>query len=84
MELWSIEAMKRCVSSGFGIACLPLVTVEEEIRDNKLRIIPCDGQFNNIFAQMVYHKNKWLSPALANFIEITLKHAQNGSAEASV
>ncbi|MFI8710999.1 MULTISPECIES: LysR substrate-binding domain-containing protein [Brevibacillus] len=26
MELWSIEAIKRCVRSGLGITCLPLMT----------------------------------------------------------
>ncbi|MFF2907180.1 LysR family transcriptional regulator [Paenibacillus sp. NPDC057934] len=82
MELWSIEAMKRCVSSGLGIACLPLVTVEKELEENSLKRIPCEGDFNKIHAHMVYHKNKWLSPALAQFIEITLEHAKGWSPHA--
>jgi DNA-binding transcriptional LysR family regulator len=76
MELWSIEAIKRCVMSGLGISFLPLVTVNDEINSGKLKVIPCDGDFKKIFSQMVYHKNKWISPALAMFIEITLKHAK--------
>ncbi|WP_391560600.1 LysR substrate-binding domain-containing protein [Robertmurraya sp.] len=79
MELWSIEAIKRCVISGLGIACLPLMTVNDEINQEKLKIIPCDGGFKKIFSQVAYHKNKWISPALSEFIDITLKHAKSWS-----
>lgn len=77
MELWSIEAMKRCVISGLGIACLPLVTVNDEIEDGRLKIIPCVGGFKQIYSQVAYHKNKWISPALSMFIDISLKHARD-------
>ncbi|MCP1184637.1 LysR family transcriptional regulator [Paenibacillus sp. 1781tsa1] len=81
MELWSIEAIKRCVMSGLGIACLPLITVNNEIKDGRLKVIPCEGDHKQISAQMVYHKNKWVSPALSKFIEITLKHTRDWSYE---
>ncbi|WP_233711400.1 LysR family transcriptional regulator [Lederbergia citrisecunda] len=79
MELWSIEAMKRCTMSGLGIACLPLMTVNDEIKEGKLKIIPCVDGFKQIFSQVAYHKNKWISPALSMFIDITLKHARDWS-----
>lgn len=81
MELWSVEAMKRCVMSGLGIACLPLMTVNDEVKKGKLKIIPCDGGFEQIYSQIAYHKNKWVSPALSAFIDITLKHAKDWSFE---
>jgi len=76
MELWSIEAMKRCVMSGLGIAYLPLMTVNDEIKAGRLKIIPCVGGLKQVFSQVAYHKNKWISPALSAFINITLKHAR--------
>lgn len=79
MELWSIEAMKRCVMSGLGIAYLPLMTVNDEIKAGRLKIIPCVGGFQQIFSQVAYHKNKWISPALSMFIDIALKHARDWS-----
>ncbi|MCY1119506.1 LysR family transcriptional regulator [Bacillus safensis] len=81
MELWSIEAMKRCVMSGLGIACLPLMTVNDEIKEEKLKVIPCGDNFKQIFSQIAYHKNKWVSPALSMFIDITLKHAKDWSCQ---
>ena len=79
MELWSIEAMKRCVMSGLGIAYLPLMTVNDEIKAGRLKIIPCVGGLKQVFSQVAYHKNKWISPALSMFIDITLKHARGWS-----
>ncbi|MFJ8247076.1 LysR family transcriptional regulator [Peribacillus asahii] len=79
MELWSIEAIKRSVMSGLGIAYLPLMTVNDEIEAGRLRIIPCEADLKQIYSQVVYHKNKWISPALSMFIDITLKHARDWS-----
>lgn len=79
MELWSIEAIKRCVMSGLGISYLPLMAVKEEIQQGTLKMIPCVGDLQEIFSQVAYHKNKWVSPALTMFIEITLKHSKEWS-----
>ncbi|AZV43304.1 LysR family transcriptional regulator [Peribacillus asahii] len=79
MELWSIEAIKRSVMSGLGIAYLPLMTVNDEIEAGRLKIIPCEADLKQIYSQVVYHKNKWVSPALSMFIDITLKHARDWS-----
>lgn len=79
MELWSIEAIKRSVMSGLGIAYLPLMTVQDEIKEGKLKVIPCEADLKQIYSQVVYHKNKWVSPALSSFIDITLRHAREWS-----
>ncbi|MGG4453951.1 hypothetical protein [Brevibacillus porteri] len=41
--------------------------------------IACEGGFQKLFSQVVYHKNKWISPALSEFIDITLKHTKGWS-----
>ncbi|MED3965759.1 LysR family transcriptional regulator [Niallia taxi] len=76
LELWSIEAIKRCVMSGLGISCLPLMTVKDELYEGRLKIIPTDVNLESIFPQLIYHKNKWTSPALSRFIDITLKYSK--------
>ncbi|MEI3607292.1 LysR family transcriptional regulator [Pseudogracilibacillus sp. SE30717A] len=81
MELWSIEAIKRSVMSGLGIAYLPLMTVQDEIMEGKFKIIPYEADLKPIYSQVVYHKNKWISPALSSFIEIIVKHAKDWSCE---
>ncbi|HEK9102330.1 hypothetical protein KFD70_22910 [Bacillus pfraonensis] len=79
MELWSIKAIKRCVMRGLDISYLPLMTVKDEILEERLKVIPCDGDFKQIFSQVIYHTNKWVSPSLSMFIDITLKHARGWS-----
>lgn len=76
MELWSTEAIKRCVMSGLGVAFLPLMTVNNEINEEMLKVIPCKGDVREIYSQMAYHKNKWLSPAVEEFIAITLDFSE--------
>jgi len=83
MELWSIEAIKRSVMSGLGISYLPLMTVQNEVKEGKLNIIPCEAGLNQIYSQVIYHKNKWVSPALASFIDMSLKHAKDWSCDES-
>ncbi|WP_254118992.1 LysR family transcriptional regulator [Bacillus sp. FJAT-29790] len=79
MELWSIEAIKRSVMSGLGIAYLPIMTVQEEIKAGKLKMIPCEADLKQICSQVVYHKNKWISPALSGFLDITLRQSRDWS-----
>jgi len=74
MELWSIEAIKRCVMSGLGIAFLPIVTVEREIQDKQLAVIPYPDQIAPMPLFVGHHKDKWVFPALQKFLEISNRH----------
>lgn len=70
IELWSIEAIKNCVSSNLGISFLPRFVVENELKNNKLKEINTDCSDNKITAIYSYHKNKWISPAMSLFMQL--------------
>lgn len=70
MELWSIEAIKRCVMSGLGIGFLPLVTVEKEIKDKRLAVISYPDPIAPMPLYVGHHKDKWVSPAIKNFLKV--------------
>lgn len=74
MELWSIEAIKRCVMSGLGIGFLPHITVEEEIKEGKLAIIPYSEQIAPMPLFIGHHKDKWVSPAIEKFLKVSMNH----------
>ncbi|AEH47928.1 LysR family transcriptional regulator [Parageobacillus thermoglucosidasius] len=73
IELESIEAIKRCVSYGLGIAFLPLMTVDEEIKKGELAYIPLSYPEIKVYLQLVYHKKKWISQSTQRLINLLLE-----------
>lgn len=71
IEIDNMQAIKQLVMSGLGITVLPRVTVEYEFAQNLLVEVPWSGPPVEVFTQLVYHKNKWLSPTILNFLEET-------------
>lgn len=70
IEMWSVEATKISVMSDLGIAYLPDFTIVKELQEGTL--IPINTELDNIPVPVVctYHKNKWISPAMALFKEL--------------
>lgn len=68
LELDGVETVKQCVAAGMGVAMLPAVTVETELERGELAALPWAGSNLAIPTQMIWHKDKWISPALATFL----------------
>jgi DNA-binding transcriptional LysR family regulator len=56
--------------SGVGICVLPKIAVTEEVSSGKLIPLNWSGPDFGIVSQVIYHKNKWISPALKEFIRV--------------
>ncbi len=69
-EFDSIEAIKQLVISCLGIALLPKAAVETELSTGKMVDLNWTGPKIEMFTQVVYHKNKWISPALASLLDM--------------
>lgn len=69
LEFDSIEAIKKCVMNAMGITVLPEVSVAEELARDQLVALPWEDGPLRVHTQMVWHKNKYISPALGRFIE---------------
>ena len=64
------EAIKKCVISNMGISFIPKIAAEQDIADGKFKRIDVVQKFENqIKLQLITHKDKWLSPALDEFIK---------------
>jgi DNA-binding transcriptional LysR family regulator len=68
MEFQSIEAVKQCVAAGMGVSVLPSVAVSAELEDGKLAALRWQEPFE-VLTQMVWHEERWQSPALRAFLE---------------
>ena len=71
MKVKNIEAIKQFVISGLGLAILPQIYVEKEVAAKILAELPWCGPEFGMYTQLAYHKDKWLSPAVASFVELT-------------
>jgi DNA-binding transcriptional LysR family regulator len=71
LEFHSIEVIKQCVMSGMGVAVLPAIDVAGEVQSGRIAILPWAGPALQVVTQVVWHKDKWLSPALHAFLLIT-------------
>lgn len=69
LEFSSVEAIKQCVMVGMGISILPEMATRIEVEQGKLAVLPWILPDVQVITQMVWHKEKWLSPALRAFIE---------------
>ncbi|QJW45401.1 LysR family transcriptional regulator [bacterium BFN5] len=65
MEFGSLESIKQCVKNGLGISLLPRISVQGELNRGELIGLEWAGPDIPIQAQMLFHRDKWLSPPLA-------------------
>jgi len=69
LELSSNEGIKRAVAAGIGIAIVTQNVAGEEIKSGKLVAVPFTmGTLKRKFF-MVYHKDKYFSESLQNFVD---------------
>jgi DNA-binding transcriptional LysR family regulator len=69
LEFQNAEAIKQCAITGIGIAFLPEITVEAEVERGDLVALPWQNPDIHVYTQMLWHKDKWLSPIILSFIE---------------
>jgi DNA-binding transcriptional LysR family regulator len=69
-EFSSVEALKQCVTLGMGLGLLPAIVVARELRQNRLKALRWDGPSLDIVTHILWHKDKWISPAMAAFMEL--------------
>ena len=69
-ETENTEIIKRFVEHDIGISLLPELSIRKEIETNTLHIIPVTFPIPPVYIKIIYHKNKWVSPTMRNFIQL--------------
>jgi DNA-binding transcriptional LysR family regulator len=70
MVFTSIEAIKQCVMAGLGLAVLPRIACTAELAEGALVEIDWAGPPLTMETQILYHRDKWLSPAMTAFLDV--------------
>ncbi|MBO1627049.1 LysR family transcriptional regulator [Bacillus arachidis] len=71
IEFVSVEAIKQCVIAGLGIAILPAMVVEKEIQQGTMKELVLENTISPIFTQIAWHRDKWITAPLQQFIDVT-------------
>jgi DNA-binding transcriptional LysR family regulator len=66
----SLQAEKQFVANGFGVCLLAKAAVKKELDEKSLVALPWKGPEFNISTQIIYHKDKWVSPAFRVFLDL--------------
>lgn len=76
IELWSLESIKNCVASNLGFSYMPRFVAERELDRGELIEVPAECNQETITAVSLHHKNKWISPAMRLFMDLTAEAIQ--------
>ncbi|MDP4549490.1 LysR family transcriptional regulator [Alkalihalobacillus macyae] len=66
----SLEAIKQCVADDLGIALLPRIAVERDVRNGNVVALPFHQNNIKVYTQVVYQQKKWISPPLKHFLSL--------------
>lgn len=75
-EFSSVEAIKGCVMLGMGIGLLPEVVVAAELRERRMAALRWVGPTMDISSHVIWHRDKWISPAMDAFIKTLQEELQ--------
>jgi DNA-binding transcriptional LysR family regulator len=80
-EFSSVEAIKQCVAAGMGLGLLPAIVVARELRQHQLKALHWAGPSLDIATHILWHKDKWVSPAMAAFMELVREKLEDDESE---
>lgn len=76
LEIGSTEVVMRMVEQSAGISLLPMYVVAEHLRTGRLVKLDVPEFSAAMHQQIVYHKNKWVTPQMQGFVELLVQYVQ--------
>lgn len=83
-EFSSVEAIKQCVRVGMGLALLPAIVIARELRQRQFKALRWAGSSLDITSRVLWHKDKWVSPAMSAFLELLKDLRDDETAEPNI
>ncbi|MBQ8564167.1 MAG: LysR family transcriptional regulator substrate-binding protein, partial [Firmicutes bacterium] len=70
LEMENTDVIVNLVSHNAGVAYFPEFIIDQHIREGKLAVIPCEIEAESVWSQLVYHRDKLLTPQMKVFMKI--------------
>ena len=69
--------IRTLVERGIGISFLPCYAVKDSIKNGTLVKIDVSENQIEVWRQLIYHKNKWVSPAMRAMIKLIKEYEKD-------
>lgn len=76
-EVGNTDVITRFLLKNKGISFLPEYVVRDYLKDGQLTILDTECDEIVMWSQLVYHRNKYVTPQMKLFMNLILKHIQN-------
>jgi DNA-binding transcriptional LysR family regulator len=70
LEFSSGNSLRGCLQRGIGVTFCPTVAIRKELQEGVLQILPWQESATSVI--MIRHVDKWCSPLLHRFMEISV------------
>lgn len=74
LEVGNTDVITRFLLKNKGISFLPEYVVRDYLKDGRLTVLDTECDEIVMWSQLVYHRNKCVTPQMNLFIELMLKH----------
>ena len=78
LETSSKEPLKQFAMNGFGVAFIPDMTAETELKNGKLKRLTWKGSDFEVYSQVLVHKDKHINKAISGLVDIIRQKGEEG------
>lgn len=73
LEIGDTSTIVNLIKQNVGVSILPMCTVAKSIDRGEIKTLNVSGWNLNLYAQLIYNRYKWMTPAMQKFIDLTKK-----------
>ncbi len=70
IELGNVQTLLQITAQSDGISFLPEFVLKEAVRRGTVSILPVEGLQIQVWRQLIYHKGKYITPAMEGMLEL--------------
>lgn len=73
LEIGDTSTIVNLIKQNVGVSILPMCTVAKSIDRGEIKTLNVRGWNLNLYAQLIYNRYKWMTPAMQKFIDLAKK-----------
>ncbi len=70
IELGNVQTLMQITAQSDGISFLPEFVLRKDVEEGRLVILPVEGLAIQVWRQLIYHKGKYITPAMQGMLDL--------------